>query len=64
MGLGAVLMQHDKVIPYVSGQLKDYKRNNLMHDLELAKVVFALKIWRHCLYGVHYKIFTNHQSLK
>ena len=44
MGLGAVLMQHDKVIAYASRQLKDYERNYLTHDLELAVVVFALKI--------------------
>ena len=64
MGLGVVLRQHDKVIAYASRQLKDYERNYPTHDLELAAVVFALKIWRHYLYGVHCKIFTDHQSLK
>ena len=64
MGLGAVLMQVDKVIAYASRQLKDYEKNYPTHDLELAAVVFALKIWRHYLYGVHCKIFTDHQSLK
>ena len=53
MGLGAVLMQMDNVIAYASRQLKDYERNYPTHDLELAVVVFALKIWRHYLYGVH-----------
>nr|GEZ28124.1 putative reverse transcriptase domain-containing protein [Tanacetum cinerariifolium] len=48
-GLGCVLMQHGKVIAYVSRQLKSYEENYLTHDLELAAVVFALKIWRHYL---------------
>ena len=63
-GLGAVLMQHGKVIAYASRQLKDHERNYPTHDLELAAVVFALKIWRHYLYGAQCKIYTDHQSLK
>ena len=50
-GLGAVLMQNGKVIAYASRQLKEYEKNYPTHDLELAAVVFALKIWRHYLYG-------------
>jgi len=50
-GLGYVLMQHGKVIAYTSKQLKAYEVNYPMHDLELAVVVFALRIWRHYLYG-------------
>nr|GEX95778.1 reverse transcriptase [Tanacetum cinerariifolium] len=50
-GLGCVLMQHGKVIAYASRQLKPYEVNYPTHDLELAAVVFALKIWRHYLYG-------------
>ncbi|GJW98499.1 putative reverse transcriptase domain-containing protein [Tanacetum coccineum] len=50
-GLGAVLMQNEKVIAYASRQLKIYKKNYTTHDLELGAVVFALKIWRHYLYG-------------
>nr|GFB77591.1 hypothetical protein [Tanacetum cinerariifolium] len=50
-GLGCVLMQHRKVIAYASRQLKPYEVNNPTHDLELVAVVFALKIWRHYLYG-------------
>ncbi|GKA46273.1 putative reverse transcriptase domain-containing protein [Tanacetum coccineum] len=50
-GLGAVLMQREKVIAYVSRQLKSHKENYTTHDLELGAVVFALKIWRHYLYG-------------
>nr|GFB02750.1 putative nucleotidyltransferase, ribonuclease H [Tanacetum cinerariifolium] len=49
-GLGCILMQHGKVIAYASRQLKPYEVNYLTHDLELATVVFALKIWRHYLY--------------
>ncbi|XP_075518281.1 uncharacterized protein LOC142552391 [Primulina tabacum] len=49
-GLGAVLMQREKVIAYASRQLKEYERNYTTHDLELAAVVFALKIWRHYLH--------------
>ncbi|GKA93458.1 putative reverse transcriptase domain-containing protein [Tanacetum coccineum] len=48
-GLGCVLMQHGKVIAYASRQLKPYEVNYPTHDLELAAVVFALKIWRHYL---------------
>ncbi|GJW70701.1 putative reverse transcriptase domain-containing protein, partial [Tanacetum coccineum] len=63
-GLGCVLMQHGKVITYASRQLKPYEENYLAHDLELAAVVFALKIWRHYLYRKTCDIFTNHKSLK
>ena len=51
-GLGAVLMQEKNVIAYASRQLKVHERNYSTHDLELAAVVFALKQWRHYLYGV------------
>ncbi|KAA3480359.1 DNA/RNA polymerase superfamily protein [Gossypium australe] len=50
-GLGYVLMQSGKVISYASRQLKPHERNYLTHDFELAAIVFALKIWRHYLYG-------------
>ncbi|KAD4586602.1 hypothetical protein E3N88_24203 [Mikania micrantha] len=50
-GLGCVLMQRDKVIAYASRQLKVHEKNYTTHDLELGAVVFALKIWRHYLYG-------------
>nr|GFB86118.1 retrotransposon protein, putative, Ty3-gypsy subclass [Tanacetum cinerariifolium] len=53
-GLGCILMQHGKVIAYASKQLKPYEVNYPTHDLELAAVVFALKIWRHYLYGESY----------
>ena len=63
-GLGCVLMQNDKVIAYASRQLKKHEQNYPTHDLELAAVVFALRIWRHYLYGVPYRIFTDHKSLQ
>ena len=63
-GLGCVLMQEGKVIAYASRQLKPHERNYLTHDLELAVIVFALKIWRHYLYGGKCFIYTDHKSLK
>ncbi|KAA0046171.1 pol protein [Cucumis melo var. makuwa] len=50
-GLGCILMQQGMVVAYVSRQLKSHEQNYPTHDLEFAAVVFALKIWRHCLYG-------------
>ncbi|XP_075077068.1 uncharacterized protein LOC142163823 [Nicotiana tabacum] len=55
VGLGCVLMQKGKVIAYASRQLNIHEKNYPTHDLELAAVVFALKIWWHYLYGVHYE---------
>ncbi|GKV02557.1 hypothetical protein SLEP1_g14986 [Rubroshorea leprosula] len=63
-GLGCVLMQKDRVIAYASRQLKPYEENYPTHDLELATVIFSLKIWRHYLYGETCEIFTDHKSLK
>jgi hypothetical protein len=63
-GLGCMLMQNGNVIAYASPQLKPYKQNYPTHDLELAEVVFALKIWRHYLYGELYEIYMDHKSLK
>ena len=63
-GLGCVLIHHGKMIAYASRQLKDHERNYPTHDLEMAVVVFALKIWRHYLYGEQFQVFTDHQSLK
>ncbi|GJU35251.1 putative reverse transcriptase domain-containing protein [Tanacetum coccineum] len=63
-GLGDVLMQRDKVIVYASRQLKIHEKNYMTHDLELRAVVFALKIWRHYLYGTKYTVFTDHKSLQ
>ncbi|TXG69298.1 hypothetical protein EZV62_004233 [Acer yangbiense] len=63
-GLGCVLMQNGMVVAYASRQLKVHEQNYPTHDLELAAVVFALKIWRHYLYGETCQIFTDHKSLK
>nr|GEV03631.1 hypothetical protein [Tanacetum cinerariifolium] len=63
-GLGAVLMQREKVIAYASQQLKVHEQNYTTHDLELGSVVFALKIWRHYLYGTKCTVFTDHKSLQ
>nr|GEX09179.1 putative reverse transcriptase domain-containing protein [Tanacetum cinerariifolium] len=63
-GLGVVLMQREKVISYASRQLKVYEKNYTTHDLELGEVVFALKIWRHYLYGTKCTVFTDHKSLQ
>ncbi|GKF47332.1 putative reverse transcriptase domain-containing protein, partial [Tanacetum coccineum] len=63
-GLGAVLMQRETVIAYASRQLKPHEENYTTHDLELGAVVFALKIWRHYLYGTKCTVFTDHKSLQ
>ncbi|GJV33608.1 putative reverse transcriptase domain-containing protein, partial [Tanacetum coccineum] len=63
-GLGAVLMQREKVIAYVSRQLKIHEKNYNTHDLELGAVVFALKMWRHYLYDIKCVVFTDHKSLQ
>ncbi|GJS12894.1 retrovirus-related pol polyprotein from transposon 17.6 [Tanacetum coccineum] len=62
--LGAVLMQREKVIAYASRQLKPHEEIYTTHDLELGAVVFALKIWRHYLYGTKCTVFTDHKSLQ
>nr|GFB36284.1 putative reverse transcriptase domain-containing protein [Tanacetum cinerariifolium] len=62
-GYGAVLMQREKVITYASRQLKKHKENYTTHDLELGVVVFALRLWRHYLYGTKCIVHTKHKSL-
>ena len=57
-------MQNDRVIVYASRKLKKHEENYPTHDLELATMMFALKIWRHYLYGAPCKIFTDHKSLQ
>nr|GEU56083.1 hypothetical protein [Tanacetum cinerariifolium] len=64
IGLGCVLIQRGKVITYASKQLKIHEKNSATHDLELVAVVFALKIWRHYLYGKKSVIYTDHKSLQ
>ncbi|KAL4324655.1 hypothetical protein GQ457_11G030700 [Hibiscus cannabinus] len=63
-GLGCVLMQGDNVVAYASRQLKSHELNYPTHNLELAVIVFALKIWRHYLYGEKFHMFTDHKSLR
>ncbi|WVZ48654.1 hypothetical protein U9M48_000075 [Paspalum notatum var. saurae] len=63
-GLGCVLMQEGRVIAYASRQLRKHEANYPTHDLELAAVVHALKIWRHYLLGNTCHIYTDHKSLK
>nr|XP_033513291.1 uncharacterized protein LOC117277957 [Nicotiana tomentosiformis] len=64
VGLGCVLMQNDKVIVYASRHLKNHERNYPTHELELATIIFALKVWRHYLYGEQCDIYTDHKSLQ
>jgi hypothetical protein len=64
IGLGCVLMQRGRVIAYGSRQLKPHEGNYPVHDLELAAVIFALKLWRHYLYGEDFEIYTDHKSLQ
>ncbi|GJT07879.1 putative reverse transcriptase domain-containing protein [Tanacetum coccineum] len=63
-GLGAVLMQNEKVIAYASQQLKIHEKNYTTYDLELGVVMFAIKIWRNYLYGTKCRVFTDHKSLQ
>ncbi|GJV45194.1 reverse transcriptase domain-containing protein [Tanacetum coccineum] len=62
-GLGTVLMLREKVIAYASRQLKVHEKNYTTHDLELEAVVFALKMWRHYLYGTKCVVFTDQKEL-
>nr|GEV70123.1 hypothetical protein [Tanacetum cinerariifolium] len=60
-GLGAILMQKEKVIAYASRQLKVHEKNYTIHDLDLGAIVFALKMWRHYMYGTKCVVFTDHK---
>jgi ribonuclease HI len=62
--LGCVLMQDNRVIAYASRALRPHEQNYPTHDLELAAVVHALKMWRDYLMGTHCNIYTDHKSLK
>ena len=53
-----------RVVAYGFRQLKNHEQNYLTHDLELAAIVFALKIWRHYFYGEQFEVFSDHKSLK
>ena len=60
--LGYVLMQSERVVPYGSKELKNHEQNYPTHDLELAAIIFALKIWRHYLYGEQFEVFFRPQK--
>ncbi|XP_070032258.1 uncharacterized protein [Nicotiana tomentosiformis] len=62
--LGCIMMQHGRVIAYASRQLKKHEKNYPTYDLDLAAVIYALKIWWHYLYGVHVDIYIDHKSLQ
>ena len=62
--LGCVLMQSGRVVAYGSRQLKNHEQNYPTHDMELAAVVFPLKIWCHYLYGEEFEVYSDHKSLK
>ena len=57
-------MQFGKVVSYASRQLRPHEVKYPVHDLELAAVVFALKVWRHYLFGEKFEFYTDHKSLK
>ena len=57
-------MQNGRVVAYASRHLRSHEENYPTHDLELATIVFGLKIWTHYLYGAQFEVFTNHKSLK
>ena len=62
-GLGCVLMQSGRVVAYGFRQLKNHVQNYPTHDMELASVVFTLKIWRHYLYGEQFEVYSYHKVL-
>nr|KYP39705.1 Retrovirus-related Pol polyprotein from transposon 17.6 [Cajanus cajan] len=62
MGLGCVLMQDRRVVAYASRQLRVHEKNYPTHGL--VAIVFALKIWRHYVYGGKFDVFSDHKSLK
>ena len=63
-GLGCVLMQSGRVVAYGSHKLKNHEQYYPTHDMELATIVFALKIWRHYLYGEQFEVYSDHKILK
>ena len=63
-GLGCFLMQSGRVVAYGSRQLKNHEQSYLTHDMELAAIVFALKMWCHYLYDEQFEVFLDHKSLK
>ena len=62
--LRCVLMQSRRVVAYGSRQLKNHEQSYPTHDMELAAIVFALKVWRHYPYGEQFEVLSNHKNLK
>ena len=63
-GLGCVLMQSRRVVAYGSWQLKNHEQSHPTHDMDLAAIVFAFKVWCHYLYCEQFEVFSDHKSLK
>jgi hypothetical protein len=63
-GIRGVLNQMDHVVCYESRKLKEHERNYATHDLELATIVHALKMWRHYLMGKKFELRIDHCGLK
>ena len=63
-GLGCILMQSGRAVAYGSRQLKNHEQNYPTHDMELAVIVFSLKIWCHYLYGKQFEVYSGHKSLR
>lgn len=59
-----ILVKKGQVVAYVSQHLKPHEENYPTHDLELAAIIFALKVWRHYLYEIHFEMFSDQKSLK
>jgi hypothetical protein len=62
--LGCVLMQDGHVVAYASRKLRKHEEKYPTHNLELAAVVHALKIWRHYIIGKRCEVYSDHKSLK
>ena len=63
-GLGVVVMQDNHLVCYESRKLKYHENNYATHELELATIVHALKMWRHYLMGRKFELRTDHCGLK
>ena len=62
--VSGVLMQYGHVINYESRKLKEHEHNYAIHDLELATIIHALKMWRHYLMGKNFELINDHDGLK
>jgi hypothetical protein len=62
-GLGGLLTQDGHIIYYESRKLKEDEHNYFTHDLELAAIIHAIKMWRHYLIGKKFMLLTNNNYL-